>query len=341
MTPLLPDDLAFMCSALEARAARLRQAHVLITGASGFFGQWLTEALVALDKRFDLKLCLTLVARDGGRLRQRSAHLLGQGTPITILEQDVRELLLAEQPTHVVHAAASASAALNDVDPGEMISVIVDGTRRVLAATDRADRFVYISSGAVYGAQASLLVDEDCVGGPDISSPRSAYAEGKRLAEVLCAVAAQRSSRVVTTARAFAFVGPWLPLDTHFAVGNFLRDALAGAPIVVQGDGMPVRSYLYAAELAVWTLSILLDGHTGRAYNVGSDQPTTIASLAITVGGLFGVPVDIRGTAPAGVPPHRYVPSVRRAHEELGLAQTISLQDALLRTARWHRSRRL
>lgn len=335
MNPLSSDDLAFMCSALEARADRLRGAHVLITGASGFVGLWLTEALVALDRCFDLRASLTLVARDGGRLRTRHAHLLGQGTPMAILEQDVRDLRLVEQPSHVVHAAASASATLNDADPREMISVIVDGTRRVLDATQGADRFVFVSSGAIYGAQPEMLVSEEFLGGPDVTSPRSAYAEGKRLAEVLCAIAAARSSRTISTARAFAFVGPWLPLDTHFAVGNFLRDALAGAPIVVQGDGSALRSYLYAAELAVWILGILVDGQTGRAYNVGSDQPTSIATLAGTVGDLFGVPVDIRGT-PQGGPAHRYVPSVQRARDELGLVQTISLRDALLRTARWH-----
>lgn len=333
---LLSEDRQSIISGLTGRAEQLRGAHVLVTGASGFVGRWLTEALTAINQEFRLGMRLTLVARDAERLRRSVAHLEHSGG-VSLLSQDVRELCVAEQPTHVIHAAATASAQLNELQPEEMISVIVDGTRRVLAQTLGAERILFVSSGAVYGTQAPALVEETCVLGPDLSSSRSAYGEAKRLAEVLCLANAARTNRAVTIARGFAFVGPHLPLDTHFAVGNFLRDGMAGRAVVVQGDGSPRRSYLHAADLAQWLITILVQGERGRAFNVGSDVAVSIAQLASDVAELFGVDVEVRGTHRPGMPVHMYVPSLARSRAELGLDVTIPFREALARTVRWCR----
>jgi dTDP-glucose 4,6-dehydratase len=197
---------------------------------------------------------------------------------------------------------------------------------------------LYLSSGAVYGRQPPGLerMPETFGGAPDGGDFGGAYAAGKREGERLCAGAAQGGALRPKIARGFAFVGPHLPLDLHFAAGNFLRDALRGSEIVVQGDGTPYRAYLHAADLVVWLVTILVRGEALRAYNVGSDQAVSIAELARLVAGLANPPVrvQVRGT-PTGKPAERYVPAVDRARKELGLEVRIGLSDAFERTYRW------
>src|SRR5262249_7649957 len=153
----------------------------------------------------------------------------------------------------------------------------------------------------------------------DPMAPSSAYAEGKRAAEHLAAQYHCRHGLRAVVARAFAFVGPHLPLDAHFAVGNFLRDGLVGGPIRVSGDGTPARSYLYAADLAAWRWTLRVRGRPGRAYNVGSDAAVSIAELAGRVARLLGTDVQVARPPVPGTPAERYVPATDRARAELGL----------------------
>jgi dTDP-glucose 4,6-dehydratase len=170
---------------------------------------------------------------------------------------------------------------------------------------------------------------------------RGTYSEGKRVAEHLAAIYHRRHGLAVTIARGFAFVGPYLPLDGPFAIGNFLRDGLAGGPVRVGGDGTPYRSYLYAADLAVWLWTILLRGTPCRPYNVGSEQDIAIAALARKIADVFQTEVHVARPAEPGKVPERYVPSTRRARTELGLDAWIGLDDGIARTLRWQRRQTL
>jgi dTDP-glucose 4,6-dehydratase len=223
-----------------------------------------------------------------------------------------------------------------------MFDTIIEGTRRVLelAAERGATRFLFTSSGAVYGRQPTGLthIPEDYPGAPQSAAVESAYAEGKRAAETLCALHASAAMRP-TIARCFAFLGPYLPLNAHFAAGNFIGDALGGGPVRINGNGTPFRSYMYPTDLTVWLWTILLRGIPLRPYNVGSEQAVTVASLASLVAASatpsLAIDMKVQSESELGI---RYVPSTARARSELGLEQTISLEQAVSRTLAWHRS---
>ena len=240
--------------------------------------------------------------------------------------------------THLLHAAADSTLGPR-LTPLQRYTQIVDGTRHLLdyAATHGIPRFLLASSGGVYGAQPQDMarMPEDYHGMPDPLNAQNAYSVAKRCAEHLCALYAQQHGIQTVVARCFAFVGRDLPLDAHFAIGNFIRDALTRPQITVSGDGTPVRSYMDQRDLAHWLEVLLRDGQAGQAYNVGSDRAIGISELAHQVRDLLapGKPVHIAGAADTGSFRNRYVPSIAKAQSELGLRLQYTLSQSILHAA--------
>ena len=315
----------------------LRGERIFVTGGTGFFGKWLLESLAWANARLGLSARACVLTRDPGTFAASAPRLAGNAA-FTFVQGDIRDFTFPDGTfSHVIHAATESSTTLGRDHPRAMFDTVVDGTRRVLdfATSHGTRRLLLTSSGAVYGRQPPGVthVHEEFAGGPDPLEASSSYGEGKRAAELLCRLAAS-ATLAPTVARCFAFVGPYLPLDAHFAVGNFLRDAVAGRPIEVRGDGTPRRSYLHAADLAAWLWTLLARGASCRAYNVGSEHDVSIAELAFAVAAAAGTQSDVRiaGIPAPGRPAERYVPSARRARDDLGLDAWIGLGDALART---------
>jgi dTDP-glucose 4,6-dehydratase len=317
-----------------------RREQVFLTGGTGFVGCWLLESFLWANARLNLNARALVLTRRPDLFRRKAPHL-AQSPYVELHVGDVRSFAFPDGKFRfLIHGATESSTALNADDPLAMLDTIVRGTERALefAREGGVEKFLLISSGAVYGRQPPDLshLPEEYRGAPDPSEVSSAYGQGKRVAEYQCAVHHARFGLQTKIARCFAFLGPYLPLDAHFAAGNFLRDGLAGKPIQVQGDGTPLRSYLYAADLAIWLWTILVRGTAGRPYNVGSNQAVSIAELARVVAGYFEVPVQVARTPVLGQPAEKYVPDATRAGRELGLSAWITLADAIHRTVRWH-----
>jgi nucleoside-diphosphate-sugar epimerase len=335
----LADDLDSILSNTKSLWDELRGQRLFITGGTGFFGRWLLESFAWANDTLDLKASALVLTRDFDAF-QKNAPLLAANPAIQFHIGDIRNFDFPEgEFSHIIHAAAtSAVATFNNEDSLAKFDTVLEGTRHTLdfAVHCNAKKVLLTSSGAVYGKQPFEMthVSEDYCGAPYLGDENSAWGEGKRAAEFLCAYYSKKNGIEAKIARCFSFVGPYLQLNIHYAIGNFIRDGLNGGPIQVNGDGTPYRSYLYAADLAIWLWTILFKGESCRAYNVGSEEDMTIAELAHLVAECFQKPLEVRiaNAAVPAKPPDRYVPSTKRAQTELGLKQRVDLRTAIERT---------
>jgi dTDP-glucose 4,6-dehydratase len=337
---ILARDIQAILAAPGIDWTALRAGKLLITGGTGFIGHWLVETLTTANRVLALDLQLDLVTRNAATFARRRPHL-AENPAVRIIESDVRKLRRHTPYTHIVHAAADASAQLNENAPYTVFQTIVHGMENILdiAQAKKVAKVLFLSSGAVYGQQPPECthVPEEATFGPDPQNPRNTYAEAKRAAEMLGSIYRAQYALDVVSARIFSLLGPLLPLDIHFAAGNFIRDALRGDVLRVHGDGRPVRSYLYPGDLVHALLLLLTRPTRHTAYNLGSEHALSIAELAQRIADLIGNGrITIAQKSDPGWNAGRYVPDTRRIREEFGFTPRISLEKAILRTALWH-----
>jgi nucleoside-diphosphate-sugar epimerase len=328
-------DLAEVSERVGAAWRALAGGHVLVTGAAGFVGSWMVESLLHASEEHSLNVTITALVRNGAAFRQRFPFLVASHA-VHVLEADVRTFHAPTPPTHIVHAASASSTTRPGFNPDDIIETIERGTGRALelARESRSRRVLIVSSGSVY--------DRRQPGAARINEEHATLDRGDSLAERFGASkrAAERTAMGADVdaciARIFAVHGPRLPLDGQFAVGQFLADALAARAIRMSGDGSPVRTYLYAADMAAWCWTILLRGQPRRAYNVGAEREHTIAEVAERVSCLSpqGLKVE-RGLSTGSLRADRFVPDTSRARDELGLEAWTGFESGLARTWQW------
>jgi len=332
---MTPDQTTTSVSAMESSGTE--SVHVLFAGGTGFFGRSILRFLLAEHPPLPLKI--DILTRDLDRFVDQHPYLT-QYNWLRFVRGDVTrpETLPASAGyTHILHAAADSTLGPT-LPPLVRHDQIVTGTRNLLdyAVKIQARRFLLTSSGVVYGQPARAPGTSDRW--RELLDPLSVahtHTHAKREAEHLCALYRDAYGLQTVVARCFSFVGPDLPLDVHFAIGNFIRDALYRDEIVVLGDGAAVRSYLYQDDLAHWLLQLLLHGQAGTAYDVGSDQPVSIADLAQAVRDCLapGKPIRILGQNEGYRHADYYVPDISRARNELGLDVSVPLMAAIRKTA--------
>ena len=321
----------------------IRGERIFLTGGTGFFGKWIIESFLFANKTLGLHSELHVLTRDSRSFIQQNPNFSEQERLHYVHGSMTDFLFPNEIFPFIIHAATQPSVSNLKNGGLELFSSNVEGTRRVLEFSSHcnARKLLFTSSGAVYGDQPAEVshIPESYTGAPDTCNVNSAYGQSKRISEYLCANYSSNSSLSVKIARCFAFVGPYLPLDANFAIGNFIKDCLAGDSIHILGDGTPFRSYLYMADLMIWLFTILFRGESCKPYNVGSDFDLSIMALAEIVSKEVSpnTKISVAQKPDPRKPVSRYVPDITRAKTNLGLEVWIPLEKAIRRTSSFYR----
>ncbi len=311
MKTLPIQDLERIAGYYQANHMDFVGASFLITGGTGFVGSWLTEALLYLNREFELGLKITCLVRD----ISKAEKIFAKYSPreLNFVEADVAWLTeLTGSYSHVFHAATPTTDRSLKGDLGNIRASSVLGASNLVGLLGEGSKppiFLHTSSGAVYGPQ-SMDLEKLSISTPVRTSSFSdsisdLYARSKIETEKYVNEADSQSKILGINARLFAFMGPRLPLDQHFAIGNFISGAVTDKIVMIKGDGKSVRSYLYAAEMTCHLLFLLSAGIPGE-FHVGSDNGFELSRWAQIVAEVFGAEVRFlnEDTSPAT----RYVP---------------------------------
>jgi nucleoside-diphosphate-sugar epimerase len=342
MKHLPEEDLIHIYNHTAVLWEEMRNKVIFISGGTGFFGIWLLESFLYANKKAGLNAEMVVLTRSIDKFYTRYPHLHKE-KGYSLIEGDITNFeYLQRDINFIIHAASGGSAVLDDLNNGSLVNISIDGTRHLFDFASKCPgvKVLYTSSGAVYGKQPYNLthIGEDYLGAPDVMNISSVYGESKRYCELLSGLYHRQYHFEVKIARCFAFVGPYLPLQSNYAIGNFIYDILNNRHIVIQSDGTPRRSYLYSSDLMIWLWTILFKGQNLHPYNVGSDIDLSIYELATLIKKLTNSSLEIKVEKPVeSKRAERYVPSVNRAKTELGLEQIVSLNEAVMKTIHWNK----
>jgi dTDP-glucose 4,6-dehydratase len=322
----------------------LSKSTIVMTGGTGVLGAWIIEMINALNLEHGLDIALTVVSRNPEKFHSQYSHFQKMHK-ILYLKGDIRYLSeLSFETTHLIHAAALTDRNQFSTNPTLVGEINAQGTIRVLRSSQllpNIQRILVMSSGLIYGTNPRTeRISEAYAGANDPFDFQSIYSESKRFSEAMAAAFMAEAKLPIVVLRPFAFVGPYQNLALPWAVTDFIRDAINGGPIKIMGDGSTVRSIMYSADFALWTLAALANAKPRSVYNIGSPESIDLFSLAKLITQFFSpIPEIQTNVGQVELAPSRLVPSVDKAMKELGVRMSTDLFHAIQKTISWHKYR--
>ena len=324
---------------LNTAFKELAGARILLTGGTGFVGRWLLQTAKDAQTNSLNRLEIVVPTRQLAAPHVQSAMQIGCPNVSWIEGNFLEDQIDIGRVDMIIHAATPASAKLNAEDPSEMLRVNIAAMESVLRLAGNDTPLLFTSSGAVYGTQPKSMthIPERSIDPSPPLDQLNAYAQGKQAAERMCREAGDEGRCNPIVARLFAFGGEYLPRDTHFAIGNFVQNALDRKPIVIKGDGRARRSYLYGADMATWLWCALASGGNEGPFHIGSENSISVLELAQNVARVSG---EVLGYVPAiavsipvdeSLPVHQYVPSTALTRRILNVEEWTNLDGIVVR----------
>jgi len=344
MKPLPTDDLTDIVQRVHDWS-RFRNARIFMTGGTGFFGTWMLSALLAADNQLGLNLKIAVLSRCPENFEQHHPHIACANN-LQFVQGDITSFdFPAGSYDYIFHfAATSAEATFNGEDQLKKLEMLYFGTKRVLdfAVAASVKKILFTSSGVVYGQMDDELegVGEGFRGSPDVSRPDAALGEGKRIAEYLFAYYHEKYKISYAIARCFSFIGPHLPLDIHYAAGNFVKNCLDGKDIIISGNGQPIRSYLYIGDATSWLIKILTATDQKSIYNVGSSRSITIEELAVVIKKILKtnnkIIINNKHKTLDNFSRNLYLPKLSLIKDKLSVIEWTSLEKSIEKMAKFY-----
>jgi nucleoside-diphosphate-sugar epimerase len=359
---LLRQDLDAICGNLKEEFGRMAGKHLLITGGAGFLGYYLVQAALHFNATTGRDQPIRVTVWDSF-IRGRPSWLAAlDGTPhLQVQSRDLIEPLPQPMPEFqwIIHAAGIASPPFYRKYPIKTIDANINGLRNLLEySVAQADKgravegFLFYSSSEIYGDPEPQWIPtpEHYRGLVSCTGPRACYDESKRFGETLCVVFAQQHGVPTKMARPFNNYGPGLKITDKRVIPDFAREILAGRDLVMYSDGKPTRTFCYSADAITGYYKVLVKGHAGEPYNVGTEKPEiSMADMAQklidTAGSLFGYRGKlVRKPNPEADylvdNPNRRCPNIEKARAHLGYNPMIDIDEGLRRSLIWYHHNR-
>ena len=310
---------------------------VLILGGTGLFSRHLIERWNTLIKEENIDVKLTICTRDRKNALKTNRQLNHEYIEIKEIDFEKEDEIKGEYD-YIFHMAnASAKDTYKGISQIRKYNILINATRAVQNIVEKGGvkRVIFTSSGVAYG---NMKYDYKEEYGSNINHlcKQSTLGFAKLVCEhQLNSVCTEKNCSLVI-ARCFSFISEYMPMDIHYAVGNFIENAIKNEDIVIKSDGNDVRSYQYLEDTCIWLEKLMIMEKPPQVINIGSDEKIKIRDLALLVKEIVNndCQIKILNQSPPNDNQRRafYVPNLELARE-YGLVNTHGLRDAIGKVA--------